>query len=140
MKAILLTDPDIEPTDKVLEKEVAELFPLLKGFMDTITSDEFKFSPEWRFYKDGKAWLCKICYKKKTIVWLSLWPGLFKLAFYFTEKTGTGIQDLNIKDSLKKSYETSKPSGKLKPLVVDVSNEAQLSDAYTLIKFKAELG
>ena len=140
MEKIILTDPNVEPTDDVLEKETAELFPVLKGFLDTVESDEFRMSPEWRFYKDAKAWLCKICLKKKTVVWLSLSPGVFKLGFYFTEKTGAGIKDLNIKDSLKKSYETGKPSGKLKPLVVEVSNEDQLADAYTLMKYKSELG
>lgn len=29
--------------------------------------------PEWRYYKDGKSWLCKITQKNKTIVWISLW-------------------------------------------------------------------
>lgn len=139
METILLTDPDIEPTDEVLEKEVGELFPLLKGFLDTITSEEYKFSPEWRFYKDGGAWLCKICHKKTTVVWLSLFPSSFKLAFYFTEKTGAGIRGLNIDDGLKRSYEINEPSGRLNPLVVEVSDEDQLSDAFTLIRFKSEL-
>jgi hypothetical protein len=137
METILLTDPEIEPTDIVLEQEFAALFPVLKGFMDNMKSDEYKLSPEWKYYKDGKAWLCKLCQKKKTVVWLSLWSGSFKLAFYFTEKTGAGIRELNIKDSLKKSYATNKPSGRLKPLVFDINNDAQLTDVYTVIKFKA---
>jgi len=137
MDTILLTDPDVEPTDTVLEKEAAGIFPLLKNFLDAINSAEYKLSPEWRFYKDGKAWLCKICQKKKTVAWLSLWPGFFKLGFYFTDTTGAGIPDLKISESLKQSYATNKPSGRMKPLEVIVSNEADLSDAYTLIKYKA---
>jgi len=133
----LLKDPETIPTDEVLEKEFGALFPTYHEFMETVKSDEFRLTPEWRYYKDGKAWLCKLCLKKKTVVWLSAWPGSFKLAFYFTEKSGAGIQSLSVKDSLKKSYEAHKPIGKLKPLVIEVKNKSQLKDIYTLIKYKS---
>ena len=74
---------------------------------------------EWRYYQDGKAWLCKITFRKKTVVWLSAWSDCFKLGFYFTEKSGGGIPGLHIKDSIKADYLNHQPIGKLKPLVVE---------------------
>jgi len=91
---------------------------------------------EWRFYKDGKAWLCKITYKKKTVAWLSLWNGHFKLAFYFSEKAGSCITELEIAQVLKNQYATTEPIGKLHPLVVEVEKSSQLADLLTLMAYK----
>ena len=89
-------------------------------FISTAESGKFKLMPNWRYYRDGKAWFCKIALKKKTVVWISMWSDCFKAAFYFTEKSGRGIPGLRIKDSIQEFYLNHKPIGKLKPIVVEV--------------------
>ena len=131
-----MKDPEIIPTSEVLEMELGNLYPVFREFMNIVESEDFKLNPEWRFYKDGKAWLCKITLKKKTVVWLSVWADCFKVAFYFTEKSGGGIAKLMIDDSIKEFYLNHKPIGKLKPLVVEVRMKSQLADISTLIKYK----
>ncbi len=134
----LLKDPDVSPTAEVLEKVLGKKYPVFKEFMNTAESEDFKFNPEWRYYKDGKAWLCKITFKKKTVVWLSVWSDCFKVAFYFTEKSGGGIPGLKINDTIKKDYINHKPIGKLKPLVVEIRMKSQLCDINTLLKYKID--
>ena len=136
MENQLLKDPDIIPTTEVLEVVLGKKYPVFREFMNTAESEEFKLNPEWRYYKDGKAWLCKISFKKKTVVWLSVWSDRFKLGFYFTEKSGGGIPELRIDDSIKEFYLNHKPIGKLKPIVVEVRKKSQLSDINTLLKYK----
>ncbi len=136
MEIQLLKDPDILPTAEVLEKVLGKKYPVFREFLNSAESEEFKLSPEWRYYKDGKAWLCKITFRKKTVVWLSVWPDCFKLGFYFTEKSGGGIPDLKINDSYKKDYLNHAPIGKLKPLVIETRMKSQLSDINILIKYK----
>jgi hypothetical protein len=136
MEIRLLKNPDVFPTAEVLEKELGKKYPVFREFMNTIESEDFKLSPEWRYYNDGKAWLCKITFKKKTVVWLSLWPDCFKVGFYFTDKSGEGIPGLGISESLKDDYLNHTPVGKLKPLVVETRTMSQLPDIYRLIKYK----
>ena len=136
MENPLLTDPDLIPTAVVLEKVLGNLYPVFRKFMDSVESEDFNISPEWRYYKDGKAWLCKNIYKKKTVFWLSVWSDCFKIAFYFTEQSGSGIPGLEIDDSIKDFYLNQTPIGKLKPLVVEVRKKSQLEDLNTLIKYK----
>ncbi len=136
MEIQLLKEPDILPTKEVLEKVLGKKYPVFREFMNTAESEELKLKPEWRYYKDGKAWLCKITFRKKTVVWLSVWSDCFKLGFYFTEKSGEGIPGLKIDDSIKEFYLNHKPIGKLKPIVVEVRMKAQLVDINTLIKYK----
>jgi hypothetical protein len=92
--------------------------------------------PEWNYYKDGKAWLCKVLYKKKTVFWLSIWEKYFKLAFYFTEKTGKEINELDIDVSIKEDFKQAKPIGRLLPLVIEMRKKEQLKDVLKIIEYK----
>ena len=132
----VLNDPEVFPSAEVLEQVLGSNYPVLNEFLTTVESDALKCTPEWRYYKDGHAWLCKITFKKKTVVWLSVWPDCFKVALYFTEKSGAGIPDLKIHDSIKENYKSHKPVGKLKPVVIETKNSSQLQDIYTLMKYK----
>jgi len=131
-----LKDPEIFPTQEVLEGVLGKTYPVFREFMNSAESEDLNLSAEWRYYKDGKAWLCKITYKKKTVVWLSVWSDCFKVALYFTEKSGGGIPELKMDDSIKKDYINHKAIGKLKPVVVEVRSNSQLQDIYTLLRYK----
>lgn len=131
-----LNDPDVYPSAEVLEQELGLTYPVYRTFMDTMESEDFQLIPEWRFYKDGKAWLCKVTLRKKTVLWLSVWPDCFKVVFYFTERNGAGIPELGIAESIKNDYLNHKSIGKLKPLIIETSNRSQLQDIYTVVKYR----
>lgn len=135
----LLKDESIYPTDEVLKECLGNIYPIYASFISTITNDDFDLTPEWKYYKDGKAWLCKVVYKKKTIFWLSIWEGYFKIGFYFTEKTGKGIVDLDIDNQLIENFYNGKAIGKLKPLILDISSGEQISDLLTLVSYKKKI-
>ena len=136
MSIQLLKDPDVFPSVEMLGKVLDKKYPVIREFINTVESEEINLTPNWRCYKDGKAWFCKITLKKKTVVWLSVWSDCFKVAFYFTEKSGGGIPGLRIDDSIKEFYLDHKPIGKLKPIVVEVRMKSQLVDINTLIEYK----
>ena len=69
---MLLRDETVLPTNEVIKKVLGEeLFGVYSGLITSFTS-ELDMEPQWRYYNDGKAWLCKVVYRKKTILWLSL--------------------------------------------------------------------
>ena len=132
----LLQDPERVPTPEILKAEFGKLYPLYTELVDTLESDDVGLGMEWRYYKDGKAWLCKITRKKKTVVWMSAWQDYLNLGFYFTEKTGAGIPELEIAQELKKNYATADPIGKMKPLTVNLRESSQLQDLSKLLQYK----
>ena len=132
----LLKDPEISPSPKVLKSTLGNLFPIYEKLVATMESERFGATPEWRFYKDGGAWLCKVARKKKTIFWLSAWKSHLQAGFYFTEKTGKGIPDLNIKEKHKRAYTEAPPIGKLKPLSMKISAMVHLEDLFTVAEYK----
>ena len=136
METLQLKDPEIYPDKDVLETTLKDSFKAFDVLVTTITDIPYAFVPEWRYYKDGKAWLCKVCYKKKTVFWLSVWEGHFKIGFYFTERFVPGIMELGINQSIKDDFSNSKPIGKLKPLTISVFCEDQINDVLTVAEFK----
>ena len=138
-ETILLRDKEIEPTDEVLENALGkELFTIYQELIQ-IFADEFSLELQWRFYKDGKSWLCKVVYKKKTILWLSVWENYIKTGFYFTEKTRNGVLELGIDETIKETFSAAKPVGKLMPLIIDIDQLKQIEDLKKVIKYKKGL-
>ena len=134
-----LRDAEIFPSDRVLKDTLGDVYDVLESFLATITNEAFLLNIEWRYYNDGKAWLCKVQHKKKTILWLSVWEGFFKVSFFFTEKHLEAIAALDISETIKEEFSITKPVGRLIPMIIDVNNENQLNDLLTVVRFKKSL-
>jgi hypothetical protein len=115
------------------------VYNVLASFLERITNEEYALAIEWRFYNDGKAWLGKVLYKKKTVLWLSVWEGFFKTSFYFTEKHLEKIAALDIADTIRDEFAGAKPVGRLLPMIFNISNQEQVKDLLTVVRFKKGL-
>jgi hypothetical protein len=136
----LLRDPEVIPTVNVLENALGkEIYAVFEKMTNVITSSEFGLNLEWNFYKDGKAWLCKVTFKNKTVFWLSIWEKQIKIGFYFTEITFSGVFELPINESVKQSFKESKYIGKLIPLILSLEKVEQLNDLIEIINYKKGL-
>jgi hypothetical protein len=135
----LLNDPTVPPSPEVLQNALGVSYPVYEKAMAAITGDSFGLVPEWRYYNDGKAWLCKAVFKKKTIFWLSIWDGFFKAGFYFLERHCPGIHELEIDDTIKQELDKAKPFGTLYPVTLGMTNQEQIGDLLRLIEYKKKL-
>ncbi len=135
-QTLLLRDETISPSDAVLEQALGkELFTVYQALTANI-KQEFDLNTEWRFYKDGQAWLCKVTFKKKTIFWLSIWENSIKTGFYFTEKSRMDVLELEIDNKIKEAFSNAKPIGKLIPLTIDIEQSEQLKDLWAIVAYK----
>ena len=139
MEMMTLKEPTVSPTKKVLEDALGKTYPVYEELINTISGKNFGLATEWRYYNDGKAWLCKVQYKKKTVCWISAWNHYFKTGFYFTDKNCSGIAELDISDEIKKTFNSARHIGKLIPLGIDVSQKKQLKDVLKIIEYKKGL-
>ena len=139
METPVLREKDIFPSKEVLEIALGDSYLAFEELIQKVTDTQYGLEPVWNYYNDGKAWLCKVCFKKKTIFWLSVWDKYFKTGFYFTEKTGLGIKELEIDNEIKESFNRNKPIGKLIPLTITISLKEQISDVLKVIEFKKSL-
>jgi len=129
MPVQLLAEEAIYPSDEVLAIVLGEVYPAYQALCESLSAAQIGM--EWRYYNDGKAWLCKCTHKKKTVFWLSVWEGYFQTGFFFTEKTREGVPEHL------QSFE--KPVGKLIPLVMKISDKNQLDDLMQIAEYKKNL-
>ena len=133
---IELTDENTFPDESVLKKVLGKSYnaylELLKLY------DNHDLTCEWRYYKDGKAWLCKVQKKKRTIVWMSAWKGYMQAAIYLPERYVDDIFKLSISDDTKNKIMKTKNVGKSKPCIFEVKNKKVLGDLEKVMKFKIQ--
>ncbi len=144
----LLRDPNIQPTNDVMAVILGEQYAAYTKFLGMLAGSDV--TPQWRYYKDGKAWLAKGLYKwksvrgtdkEKTIFWLSIWDGFFKVSFFFAEKVRSSMPGLAVSENTKRMIEDAKPMGKLKffPLIFDVCSDDLFDDLSVLIDYQKSI-
>lgn len=139
METQILREESPYPDAGVLKEKLDDIYDVYDVFVSEITKEPYSLQPEWNYYKDGKSWLCKITFRKKTVIWLSVWDDCFKVTFYFTDKSRSGIEELEISPSIKESILKSKNIGKLIPLVIAIREKNQIDDVLKLIAFKKSI-
>lgn len=133
---IALKDPAVFPEKPVIQKVLGGSYSAYEGLLLRLQEMEPALTPEWRYYNDGKAWLCKVVHKRKTVFWLSVWEFYFRAVFYFTEKNEEAISALDIDSKLKKNFADAKRIGKLIPLVFVIRETQELNDLLKVIRYK----
>ncbi|GFZ41915.1 DUF3788 family protein [Bacteroides nordii] len=137
METLALRDGDILPTQEVLETALGSSYPAFEELNALLIAMEIR--PEWNYYRDGKAWLCKMMFKKKNMGWLHVYDGFFRVSFFFMERHLSAIADLNISDHIKEDFYEMKPVGKLLPMSIVVGDKEKLEDVLTVLRFKRSL-
>ena len=131
---IELRDESIYPDKSVLMAVLGESLKAYEELLSLFKKNNLDY--EWRYYKDGKAWLCKVQKKKKTIVWMSVWKGFVQAAIYLPLRLQDEILDLDINDDLKTKISETKNVGKSKPCIFEIRDKSLLSDFEKVMLFK----
>ena len=134
----VLNDKDQFPTEEIIITHIGKTKTAWKTVFQFIHNNHPDFTEQWRYYNDGKSWLLKVTRKSKTIFWLAVLPGLFRITFYFSEKTEAEILKGEISPALKKKFAESKKSGNIGciRLLMDDNQNIELVKELILIKLK----
>jgi len=133
MEIQLLREQEIFPSKEVLQNTLGKVYSVLEELETRLTQDDFALTFDWKYYNDGKSWLCKVCHKKKTVFWLSVWEGFFKTSFFFLERHLEGIAALKIEEN---SFIIEKEWGKMIPFIFNINDKKQFPDLLKIVKFK----
>lgn len=86
METIQLKDPNTPPSDEVLANVLGDSYDAFDELMKTVAEPPYELLAGWNYYKDGKAWLCKVQFKKKTVFWLRCGINISKRHFTSPKK------------------------------------------------------
>lgn len=137
MNPLILKDANEFPTPEVLEKALGDSYVAFEKLSTEFA--EFGIVPEWRYYNDGKAWLCKLMLKKKNLGWLHVYDKSFVVSCFFTEKHFEAIEKLDVAQEIKEAFFHSETTGKLIPMPIKVCNQELPEDIMKMIAFKKGL-
>ncbi len=126
INTIELRDADVFPDDAVLKPILRESFRAYKELLELFAKHGMTW--EWRYYHDGKAWLCKVQKKKRTIVWMSAWKDFMQATLYFPEKHIDMIYALDINEETRERFRLTKNVGKSKPCIFEIREIEILHD------------
>ena len=136
MDPLVLTDKDQFPTEEVIASHLGKRITLWDAFFEQLHADHPDFEERWRYYNDGKNWLMNVSRKKKTVFWLGVTKGAFRITCYFTDKAAGAIRTSTLSDELKKQFLGGPRYGKLGAVTVTFTKKADLKDAATLLALK----
>ena len=131
---IELRDETVYPNEKVLRSTLENSFDSYVLLLELFKNNDMSY--EWRYYRDGKAWLCKVQKKKRTIVWMSAWRGFMQATIYFPERYIEEVYKLDISEKLKEKIISTKSVGKSKPCIFEIRNKDILKEFEIVMKYK----
>jgi hypothetical protein len=137
--SILLTDRNIYPTDDYIFSIIGEKKVLWQDIMDHMSNVYENSAGQWNFYNDGKRWLFKMTYKKKTMFWAAILDGSFRITFYFGNKAESAIENSDLPGNIKEEFKTAKRYGLIRPVTFIVNDNSDVDNILKLIAIKSKL-
>jgi len=140
-----LKDPNIIPTNEVLEQTLGNSYAAYKAFQEKLP--HLDIEQEWQWYTPYKAWFAKGQHrwttlrgtkKEKTLYWLYVYDGYFSVAVWFKEKNRLEALSTDVSEKTKQLISDAKTMGKVPtfPVVFDIATVEPLADICTLIDCK----
>lgn len=134
INTIELKDENVYPDESILKKTLGASYSVYCDLLHLFNENDMEH--EWRYYKDGKAWLCKVQKKKRTLVWMSAWSGFIKATIYVPQKYVDKLYDLEISEETKTKIRDTKNVGKSKPCMFEIKSKEVLKDFVVILKYK----
>lgn len=136
---LVLGDKSVFPSDEVLSSIIGDKTDILRKITGYVKGKYNNITEEWRYYNDGKQWLFKMQYKKKTIFWIGVLHDTFRITFYFGEKAEPVIVSSTLPEKMKDEFISGKRYGKIRAISVRISGISDLEDVYKLIGLKVKM-
>ena len=138
MEPIVLTDPNVQPTDELINSIIGENSIYLQKIVNYLYDNHRDITEVWRFYNDGKCWLFRALRKEKTIFWLGILKDTFRITFYLSDKAEALIEESVLSDHIKEEFWNTKGS-KFRAITVVMRSKEDLENVLKLIEIKLKM-
>jgi hypothetical protein len=129
-----LNDPEVFPDTTVLSRMLGPAKAVWDTFMEMLQENDPQIAAEWRYYSDGKSWLCKVVQRKTTICWVAVWDKYFSVAAYLNTKAEPLVRASSLPRAVKDSFLQS--DKKLRAITIEVRKIPDLEAVRELIGLK----
>jgi len=136
---LMFSDKQINPTDDLIFSIIGDKSDLWKRIMMHM-QDNFKDSSgEWNYYNDGKRWLFKMIWKKKTVFWIGILNDTFRVTFWFPDRAEVFIDASNLPEAIKDEFKNAKKYGLTRAVSIIMLGTTDVENVIKLIGIKVKL-
>lgn len=139
MEALLLKDPLVIPNDDLVFSIIGEKKVLWQRIIGYLHENHTDISEVWRFYNDGKCWLFRTLKKKKTIFWVGLIDGTFRVSFYLGGKAEPFIAQSALPERMKNEFINDKNNSMFRSITIKMGDAEDVENVIKLIGIKLKL-
>ena len=139
MEALLLKDPLVIPNDDLVFSIIGDKSILWQRIISYLHENHSDISEVWRFYNDGKCWLFRTLKKKKTIYWVGIIDGTFRVSFYLGDKAELLIAQSDLPEKIKNEFTNAKSNRIGRSITIKMSNAEDAEIVLKLIEIKLKL-
>lgn len=134
-----LSDKEVIPTDEYIFSLLGPGKELWQKVIKTTLENYPGAEGSWNYYNDGKQWLYKMVFKKKTLFWARVEDKAFRTTFYFADKAEPLIAASELPASIKEGFKTAKKYGAIRPVSFRVSEHSDVENVIRLMEIKSKL-
>lgn len=139
MEPIVLTDPNVQPTDELVFSIIGENSVYWENLIEHLYEKHLNITEEWRFYNDGKSWLYRALQKKKTLYWIGVIKDTFRISFWFGDKAEPIIEASSLPEKIKEEFRNAKRYGKIRPVSIEMHSNEDLQNVILLLELKVKM-
>jgi hypothetical protein len=136
---IKLSDRNNKPDDALILSVIGDKVKYWKEIMEFLHVKYPGCSGDWNYYNDGKQWVFKMTWKKKTIFWIVLVKESFRVTFYFGDKAEEHIFSSEIPQKLKDDFRTGKRYGKIRAISVEINEMSDVESVKKIAEIKVRM-
>lgn len=107
MEPLLLAQIERFPDDDLLRKALGATFAGYAAVRDALAVKGCRI--EWRYYRDGRAWMGKLLKGQRNLGWVHVYPGFFTITCYFSPKHRDAVLAAPLPESLKLLFRNGDP-------------------------------
>lgn len=136
---ILFSDKEIYPSDDLIFNIIGQKKSLWVTLMKHMSDTCIDSKGEWNYYNDGKRWLYKHIWKKKTVFWLTIIENTFMVTFWFPDRAEPLIDSSELSNDLKEGFKVSKKYGSTRSLSIVVNDTADIDNVLKLVAIRVKI-
>lgn len=136
---IMLSEKEVIPTDNLIFSIIGDRKKLWQTLMAYMV-ENFKDSVgEWNYYNDGKRWLFKSVYKKKTVFWIGILEDTFRVSVWFPNKAEPLIENSDLPMAIKDEFKNAKRYGSTRAVSIIMRNMVDVDNVLILIAIRVKI-
>lgn len=139
MEKIVLTDKSVKPDNDLVFSIIGDKSVLWQKIMSYLHEYHKDISEEWKFYNDGKCWLFRTLKKKKTLFWIGVIQGTFRVSLWFGDKAESFIENSDLPESIKNDFRNAKRYKIGRAVTVIMKNSDDVDNVIKLAEMKMKI-